>query len=468
MRDQQAPGTGEPARYEPKVGDSIDERYQLVQEIAYGHSYSRIFSARAAPLILKFPQPGQDQRFKREVAIHLDLRHENIVRVYGHGTHEGRPFMALEHAGAVNLHQVLAKYIEQRRLPPIQDVQHVFRALASALAYIRAEQVVHRDIKPANVCLMARGDEPAVRIKLIDFGIAKHAKSPAITGEDRLLGTEPYMCPEMSPKHPERKAVHYHADLWSVAVVLHELLAGKQLFPHGVPDRYAGYGSIAKGGSPSPGLEFFKDFFDRALHRDIEKRFETIEEMCETAAACFERALSTTDPSAPSLASIVRDLQGNLLEPVKLAVVVPRRQSSVTSELLKHREQRGRSRMRWLLPVGAVVTVVAVGVAFWAGQQQGRPTPTSKEVTAESAQSVPSGAPEPSAVVSATASANPSARASVAPPPSVSVVPSTIMPPRTSTLKAKVLTSSAIDNPSGLCKKERLDVDAGVYRCIKR
>ncbi len=421
MRDEQAAGVAKPAMYEPKVGDSIDERYQLVQEIADVHSYSRVFSARDAPLILKFPQPGQDQRFKREVAIHLDLKHENIVRVYGNGTHDGRPFMVLEHAGAVNLHQVQAQYMKQRKLPPIEDVQHIFQALASAVEYIRAEQVVHRDIKPANICLMARATA-GIDIRLIDFGVAKHAKSPAITGEDRLLGTEPYMCPEMSPKHPERKAVNYQADLWSMAVVLHELLAGKQLFPHGVPDRYAGYDSIAKGGPTNPGVQCFEAFFEKALHRDLGKRFETVEEMREIVEACFQRAQETTDPSSPTLSSVVEELQGDKLEQWKHAVVVPRRQGSATNEVPALIREQPTRRRWWIPAVPAITFGLGLAVAWIKpgipGSKPpevspGSTTTAANPPTAPSTSDKAAPAGSPSASASASASARPSAVPSV-------------------------------------------------------
>jgi serine/threonine-protein kinase len=191
------------------------------------------------PVAIKFLKPkaavDRDlvERFLREGQLAAKIRSVHSVGVHDVGTLEGIPYMVLEYLEGRDLGTVL---LEEGHLPVQQSVDYVLEA-CDALAEAHALGIVHRDLKPENlfVAEMAAG---LTAVKILDFGISKltpqkgHGRraggtGPAhrvITRRGERIGTPAYMSPEqlMSPRDVDARS-----DLWSMGVVLHELLAGR-------------------------------------------------------------------------------------------------------------------------------------------------------------------------------------------------------------------------------------------------
>jgi eukaryotic-like serine/threonine-protein kinase len=160
------------------------------------------------------------------------LQHENIVAVVGFGEcADGRPYIAMEYLRG----QTLAALSRTRRLP-VHDAVDLTRQLLAALAAAHALGIVHRDIKPENLFLQERpGQKPL--LKVLDFGLARivpgvsvHAPMPLSLPTDTgvVVGTPEYLSPEAAGGQP----VDHRADLYSAALVLYVLLAGRGPFDH--------------------------------------------------------------------------------------------------------------------------------------------------------------------------------------------------------------------------------------------
>lgn len=164
-------------------------------------------------------------RLQREARILARVRNEHVVRVIDLGQLEdGAPFMVMEHLTGRDLGSVLQ---EQGRLAVELAVSYVLQALV-ALAAAHANGVVHRDLKPENL-FCTRGPDGACLIKVLDFGISRlerprpgSAPTP-MTGPTAVMGTPLYMSPEQLR---DSRAVDARSDIWSIGVVLYELVTG--------------------------------------------------------------------------------------------------------------------------------------------------------------------------------------------------------------------------------------------------
>jgi serine/threonine protein kinase len=170
---------------------------------------------------------GRRQRFDSEARAASSLNHPNIMSVFDTGSHEGLDYMVTELIDGESLRDML------RNGPlPVSRVVDIASQVADALAAAHAASIIHRDLKPENIMVTRDG-----RAKVLDFGLAKQVSAPNTLDSDAtklltrtsagmVLGTAAYM----SPEQVMAKDLDARSDLFSLGLVLHELLTGKQTF----------------------------------------------------------------------------------------------------------------------------------------------------------------------------------------------------------------------------------------------
>ncbi len=159
------------------------------------------------------------KRFKMEAQKMAQLSHANIVRVTDFGVHQGTPFLVMPYMAGGSLHERMGKPT------PWRDALMTLRPIAEALAYTHKKNMVHRDIKPSNILITDSGQP-----MLSDFGIVKIMESEEtmdLTGTSMGMGTAEYMAPEQA----DSLDVDARADVYSVGVVLYEIITGEKPFP---------------------------------------------------------------------------------------------------------------------------------------------------------------------------------------------------------------------------------------------
>jgi serine/threonine-protein kinase len=170
-------------------------------------------------------------RFLREARAAARIQSDHVARVFDVGsTESGQAYMVMEYLEGTNLEELLA---DRRRLPIEEAVDHMLEAL-EAVAQAHAIGIVHRDLKPANLFLARRRDG-SERIKILDFGISKateRASQKMLTSPNTVLGSPQYMSPEQALTPMD---VDLRTDLWSLGVILHELIAGWPPFEGDTP-----------------------------------------------------------------------------------------------------------------------------------------------------------------------------------------------------------------------------------------
>ncbi|MFT3775173.1 MAG: serine/threonine protein kinase [Minicystis sp.] len=157
------------------------------------------------------------RRFHREAMAAARLEHPHVVPIYEVGEHEGQPYFTMKLMGGGTLADAAARFAEPRR------AARLVATLARAVHAGHRQRILHRDLKPENILFDDR-DEPYVA----DFGVAKRLDRDGSTSVDAIVGSACYMAPEQASRQAAHDTVA--ADVWSLGVILYELLAGRRPF----------------------------------------------------------------------------------------------------------------------------------------------------------------------------------------------------------------------------------------------
>lgn len=204
-------------------------RYQIIREIARSNDivYEAIdtsINRRVAlkelllpPNLVGAQKRERVERFYREARAAGSLSHPNIVTIFEAGEDHGRHFIAMEYLEGKTLRDIL----DIEGSLPVERVVEITAQVCDGLAYAHLKGIVHRDIKPDNVQILPSGS-----VKITDFGIARIMEEPTLTADGQVFGTPSYM----SPEQVAGKTLDRRTDIFSLGVMLFEMLAGRKPF----------------------------------------------------------------------------------------------------------------------------------------------------------------------------------------------------------------------------------------------
>ena len=293
-------------------------RFEIIREIGKG-AMGQVFLANdpkierkvAIKTIVLPPGTSEEeahetsQRFLREAQAAGKLLHPNIVTIFDVGEEGGVSFIAMEYIEG----ETLEKYTRPESLLPLRRVQEIIEQAASALDYAHQHHVIHRDIKPANLMLLKSSV-----LKVTDYGLAKNP-SANLTQAGVLLGTPSYMSPEQIQGHE----LDGRSDLFSLGVVLYELLTGVRPF-EGDSISTIIYRVLYEDPRPpavhNPALPpEINGILERALEKEPERRYQLGSEMAADLAKAFAglppETLSRPLPGTARAAASVRSAQSS-------------------------------------------------------------------------------------------------------------------------------------------------------------
>lgn len=209
------------------LGTRLADRYELTDELGRG-GMGVVFKARD-PLLDRivavkmlppgFLKPRAEERFRREARLVAQMDHPAIVPIYDFGHHDGSLFLVMPFLEGTNLRQL----IRSRKIVLGEVVEAIAEA-ADALDYSHDLGVIHRDVKPENI--MISRERGLMRVRLMDFGLAREAADTRLTQSGGILGTLSYMSPEQVSSRP----LDGRTDLYALGAVLYECLTGEPPF----------------------------------------------------------------------------------------------------------------------------------------------------------------------------------------------------------------------------------------------
>jgi len=211
--------------------DMLGDRYRLQRELATGgmgtvwEAADVVLGRRVAVKILSRPLASDErfvERFRREARAAAGLSHPNVAHIFDYGEDGDTRFIVMELLSGETLADRL---LRQGRLDP-SEAAAIAAQVADALDEAHRAGIVHRDVKPANIMLTPDGG-----VKVMDFGIAAAGRSSSLTATGAMIGTATYM----SPEHATGGRVTPASDVYSLAVVLYEMLTGARPFERDTP-----------------------------------------------------------------------------------------------------------------------------------------------------------------------------------------------------------------------------------------
>ncbi len=372
-----------------RPGAVVSGRYELIGLLGTG-GMGAVWKAKDctldAPCALKFideSMVANDEvraRFEREAKAAAQIRSPHVVDVFEYGVWQGRPYIAMEYLDGEELAARLERVGMLDASMTYRIVAHVARALMRA----HAGGIVHRDLKPENIFLVdADSGENA---KVLDFGIAKHSAYSIVdktTKTGSFLGTPYYMSPEQA----RGEVIDHRSDLWALAVIAFQCLAGRPPFHGDSLGTLLGqimYEGIPRIREAAPHLPAAVEiWWTRAIERNREKRFQTAAELSDAlgdALGLSRVAVGGTHirgsappplllPPDPGLLAITSHVR-----PRASDIPISRTQPDQHHDALRRRAWEGG---HYIGLVGIVVVLASLGL--WVGYASGDHRPDQME-----------------------------------------------------------------------------------------
>ena len=284
------------------IGKKLDGRYELLELIGVG-GMADIYKAKditedrtVAVKIMKNEFIGSEdfiRRFRNESKAIALLSHPNIVKIFDVGFTEKLQFIVMEYIDGITL----TEYIAKHGVLKWKDVVHFTMQILKALQHAHDRGIVHRDIKPQNVMLLEDGT-----IKVMDFGIARFNRETDKTMSEKAIGSVHYISPEQA----RGDVTDERSDIYSIGVMMYEMLTGKKPFDGESPVAIA----LMHMQSPAKKMseinnsipEGLEEITEKAMQKEPSKRYQTagemvkdIEEFKQNPSIVFEYKYFSTD-----------------------------------------------------------------------------------------------------------------------------------------------------------------------------
>ena len=292
-------------------GTLIAGRYEIREHIATGgmasvfktwdHRVERLVAIKVLRSLDKNDLRAVE-RFRREARAAAALAHPNAVTIYDFIEEYGQYFLVMEYIPGPTLKQLIA----QRRHLQSQETLEIAAQVCAVLQVAHARGFIHRDIKPQNIMLVSTGSTTttgSLLVKLTDFGIVRVAEDAGLTNSGIVLGTADYLSPEQA----RGEKLTASSDLYSLGVVMFEMLTGRPPFVGPTAVSIA----MQHASTYPPSLRLFnanvppslEQIINRVLEKEPEDRFLSAAEMQQSLRQCArelnERGKSATAPVAP-------------------------------------------------------------------------------------------------------------------------------------------------------------------------
>jgi eukaryotic-like serine/threonine-protein kinase len=307
------------------IGTLIGERFRLEEKVGSGgmSSVYRAFDPTLERLVaIKMmhrdisSDPDQLERFRREARAVAQLNHPHVVTVIDAGEDDGAPYIVFEYVEGETLKERIRRL---GRLPIDEAVAYAIE-IGRALECAHDHKLVHRDVKPQNVLIDRDG-----RAKVTDFGIARSMEAQGLTATGRVLGTTDYVSPEQALGHD----VTEQSDIYSLGIVLYEMLTGEAPFKADTQVAVA----MKHVREPLPDVQRRRPeisatlaaVVERATAKETQNRYGTVREMVHDLEEVLAIEAARTGQSTGEATTVLRTLSGDTADFAPQRLRYPRR-----------------------------------------------------------------------------------------------------------------------------------------------
>jgi serine/threonine protein kinase/Tfp pilus assembly protein PilF len=345
LEDAQVTKTLETPREELTTGSTFAGRYQIIEELGKG-GMGRVYKAndidikeKVAIKLIK-PEISTDkktiERFQNELKFARKIRHKNVCQMYDLNREEGTHYITMEYVEGENLKNM----IRMSGQLGVGTATSLAKQVCEGLEEAHRLGVVHRDLKPSNIMIDREGC-----VRIMDFGIARSLKEKGITGAGVMIGTPEYM----SPEQVEGKEVDERSDIYSLGVILYEMVTGRVPFEGDTPFTI---GVKHKGEMPQPPKELNKQvpselngLILKCLDKNKEKRYQSARELLSE--------LENIEKGVPTAERVIKERKP-----------LTSREITVTFGLKK-----------LAIPAFLLIAVIFIGLLVWHPWSRGREVP---------------------------------------------------------------------------------------------
>ncbi len=290
--------TLETPKKELTTGSTFAGRYQIIEELGkggMGKVYKVLDNKINEKIALKLIKPEIAsnkkiiERFSNELKMARKISHRNVGRMYHLGEQEGTHYITMEFVPGEDLKSM----IRMSGQLGIRTAVNIAKQVCEGLSEAHRLGVVHRDLKPQNIMIDKEGNT-----KIMDFGIARSVKAKGITGSGVMIGTPEYM----SPEQVEGEKIDHRSDIYSLGVVLYEMVTGEVPFDGETPLSIALKHKDEIPGDPrNLNIQIPEDFSRvilKCMEKNRDKRYRNAAEML-SALTRIEKDISTTKKEVP-------------------------------------------------------------------------------------------------------------------------------------------------------------------------
>jgi hypothetical protein len=312
------------------IGTLISERYRLDEKIGSGgmSSVYRAFDPTLERWVaIKLMHrdishdPDQLERFRREARAVAQLNHPHVVTVIDAGEDDGAPYIVFEYVEGETLKDRIRRL---GRLPVSEAVAYAIE-IARALEAAHASRLVHRDVKPQNVLI-----DPDGRAKVTDFGIARSLEAQGLTATGRVLGTTDYVSPEQALGHE----VTGQSDIYSLGIVLYEMLTGEAPFTADTQVAVA----MKHVREPLPDVQRRRPeisaslaaVVERATAKETQNRYQDVSEMVHDLEEVLAIEAARTGQATGEATAVLQSLSGDTADFAPTRLRRPKRALALT------------------------------------------------------------------------------------------------------------------------------------------
>lgn len=349
------------------VGKRINDRYKVLELIGGGGmsnvylAHDIILNRDVAIKVLRYDTENEEEnmkRFQREALSATSLMHPNIVSIYDVGEDQNMHYIVMEYVKGKTLKQYIKEFAP---LSPARAVQ-IMKQLTSAIAHAHENQIIHRDIKPQNILMDEEGN-----VKVTDFGIATSLAATSYTKTNSVIGTVHYLSPEQARGGIATKK----SDIYSLGIVLYELLTGELPFSGesavsiALKHLQAETPSVRDFDASIP--QSLENVILKATAKNADHRYQSVEEMEEDLETCLSPARQNEPKFSPPIDDEQTKVIPIIKEPLPVNEMAQTKASPVSEKerhqhAQKQKEQpKQNNRKKWLISIAAAAVVIIIG-----------------------------------------------------------------------------------------------------------